>query len=234
MLPQFVLTLALAGTTLAAPFLHSPRQSGGCASGVHIIAARGSTEPQGEGPLQNVSALIEQSIPGSDDAAVIYPADLVPYESSEEQGVTNMTQMITSYVQQCPSAKIVLLGYSQGGQIVGDILNGGSYGGTPPIDYNTYSKNIVAAVTFADPAFVIGKPYDKGTATKSGRFARKDTTNMDKWSGVLANWCDDHDFFCASGDSIPVHTSEVQNNGRAAAAFVVGLIRGSQKRAMHV
>ena len=141
MLPRLALTLGLAGSALAAPFLHSVRQSGGCATGVHIIAARGSTEPQGEGPLQNVSALIEQSIPGSTDAAVVYPAELVPYESSEESGVTNMTQMLTSYVQQCPNSKVVLLGYSQGGQIVGDVLGGGSYGGTPPIDYATYSKN---------------------------------------------------------------------------------------------
>ena len=88
---------------------------------------------------------------------------------------------------------------------------------------------VVAAVTFGDPAFVIGKPYDKGTSTKSGRFARSDTTALDKWSNVLGAWCDDHDFFCASGDSISVHTSEVTNNGRAAAAFVVGLVRGGQK-----
>jgi Cutinase len=140
MLSSLLVPLALAGQALGAPFLHSARQSG-CASGVHIIAARGSTEPQGEGPLQNVSSLIEQSIPGSNDIAVVYPADLVPYESSEEQGVTNMTNMITSYVQQCPTGKIVLLGYSQGGQIVTDVLGGGSYGGTPPLDFATYSKN---------------------------------------------------------------------------------------------
>ena len=131
---------ALLVSALAAPLQPYLTQDT-CATGVHIIAARGSTEPQGEGPLQNVSSLIESSIAGSDDMAVIYPADLIPYDSSEESGVTNMTNMITSYVSACPDSKIVLLGYSQGGQIVGDVLGGGSYGGTPPLDYATYSKN---------------------------------------------------------------------------------------------
>jgi len=228
MLASALFLPALAASALAAPFQASPRQVS-CASGVHIIAARGSTEPQGEGPLQNVSSLIEASIPGSDDIAVVYPADLVPYESSEEAGVTNMTQEITSYVQQCPNSKIVLLGYSQGGQIVGDILGGGSYSSTPPLPYATYSKNIVAAVQFGDPAFVVGKPYDKGTATKSGLFARSDTTALDQWSNVLASFCMDHDLFCASGDSVSVHTSEVQTNQNAAAAFVVGLVRRKRR-----
>jgi acetylxylan esterase len=90
---------------------------------------------------------------------------------------------------------------------------------------------VVAAATFGDPSWVVGKPYDKGNATKSGRFARKDTTALDQWGSVLGAWCGDHDFFCASGDSVSVHTSEVETYGRQAAAFVVGLVRGGQRKA---
>lgn len=102
-----------------------------CATGVHIIAARGSTEAPGEGKCQSVSQLIEAGIPGSDDVAVVYPATLIPYESSEEAGVSNMTQMIQQYTQSCPDTKIVLVGFSQGAQVVGDVLGGGSFGSTP-------------------------------------------------------------------------------------------------------
>lgn len=56
-----------------------------------------------------------------------------------------MTDMITSYVQRCPTSMIVLLGFSQGGQIVGDVLGGGSYQSTPPLDYATYSKNSMSS-----------------------------------------------------------------------------------------
>lgn len=117
LLPLLPLALALP-TTQPTPFgpLISPRQTvTNCtaASAFHIIAARGSTEPQGEGPLQDVSALIEAAVPGSDDIGVVYPATLLPYDSSEEAGVLNMTLMIQQYVASCPDSRIVLLGYSQ-------------------------------------------------------------------------------------------------------------------------
>lgn len=144
---RFGLALALASSAMAVPhfhrdFLNQGRDSStACATGVHIIAARGSTEPPGEGPLQAVSASIEQSVPGSNDIAVVYPATLIGYDSSEADGVTNMKQEIASYVQQCPTGKIVLLGFSQGGQVVSDVLGGGSINNSPPIDHATYAKN---------------------------------------------------------------------------------------------
>ena len=103
-----------------------PRQTT-CATGVHIIGARGSTEDPGEGKIQPLSALIEAGIPGSDDIAVDYPADLIDYPISETDGVKDMLSKITSYVAACPDAKIVLAGFSQGAQIVGDVLGGSSY-----------------------------------------------------------------------------------------------------------
>lgn len=40
-----------------------------------------------------------------------------------------MTKLIEEYVAACPSSKIVLLGYSQGAQVVGDTLCGTSSSG---------------------------------------------------------------------------------------------------------
>ena len=107
-----------------------PRQTT-CATGVHIIAARGSEEDPGEGKCQSVSDLIKAAVPGSDDVAVDFPATLLTYESSESSGVANMAGQIQNYTAACPNTKIMLVGFSQGGHIVGDVLGGGTFGDPP-------------------------------------------------------------------------------------------------------
>ena len=138
--------LSLVASSVAYPILSDlpTRQvTSSCATGVHMIVARGSTEPQGEGPIVNVSNAVEAAVPGSDSVAVIYPATLLPYASSEEAGVKNMTLMIQQYVASCPDTKIALLGFSQGAQVIGDTLGGGTFGlfsKTAPLD-KSVTKN---------------------------------------------------------------------------------------------
>ncbi len=84
-----------------------------CATGVHMIVARGSTEQPGEGIIGAVATQVQQAIAGSDSEAVIYPATLTDYTFSESAGVTAMRSSIQSYVAICPNSKIALLGYSQ-------------------------------------------------------------------------------------------------------------------------
>lgn len=115
-----LLTLA----TTAPTDNHKPPSS--CAKGVHMIVARASTEAPGEGVIGAVAASIAQQIPGSDAVAVDYPATLTNYTSSESQGVAAMTQLVQAHVASCPRSKIVLLGYSQGAQVVFDTLCGTS------------------------------------------------------------------------------------------------------------
>ncbi|BGO98882.1 hypothetical protein NBRC10513v2_003284 [Rhodotorula toruloides] len=103
----------------------------GCATGVHIIVARASTEAAGEGIIGQVATQVKNQIPGSSSEAISYPATLYNYLASESAGVAAMTAAIQSYTQRCPDSKIVLMGYSQGAQVVGDSLCGSSglYGG---------------------------------------------------------------------------------------------------------
>ena len=134
--------LGLAALAAAAPLME--RQVS-CVSGLYIIVARGSTEPQGEGPLSTVASLIEASVPGSTDVAVVYPATIISsssvYPESVVDGINNTTQLITSYVDACGSAsQIALLGYSQGGNIMTDLLAGGVDKPAPlSSDYAQYS-----------------------------------------------------------------------------------------------
>lgn len=122
----FAITL---GCASAAPFLNVT-----CSSGVHIIVARGSNEAPGEGRIGSVTTLIKQAIPGSRSEAITYPATLNNYQSSETQGVAAMVQAIASYVRACPNGRFALLGYSQGAQVIGDALGGGSFDTAAPID----------------------------------------------------------------------------------------------------
>ncbi|GAA5924674.1 hypothetical protein JCM10213_000412 [Rhodosporidiobolus nylandii] len=104
----------------------SSSSSSACATGVHIIVARASTEPAGEGIIGQVATLVKNQVPGSSSEAISYPATLYPYLSSEAQGVSAMTSAIESYAQRCPDSKIVLMGYSRKLPVVGDSLCGSS------------------------------------------------------------------------------------------------------------
>lgn len=49
------------------------------------------------------------------------------------EGTAAVENQIIAYVKHCPSSKLVLLGYSQGAQIIGDALYGGNGGGFGPV-----------------------------------------------------------------------------------------------------
>src|SRR6185437_6515933 len=115
----------LALAVLAAPRARAvPAPSSGCAA-VNIITARASTEAQGEGITGSlVTQIVNSSTQTVSREAVVYPATLTNYTSSESQGVTNAEQELTTAVQNCPNQKEVLLGYSQGAQVSMDVIAG--------------------------------------------------------------------------------------------------------------
>ena len=238
--------LPILAAAAAAAAMPTPSNST-CAFGVHIIAARGTTNAPGEGPLQKVSGLIGLAVPGSTDAGVVYPAVYWPYAQSLAYGVGNMTEEIRDYTTNCPDTKIVLTGYSQGAQVIGDLLGGGAL--SVPIQkewmrngnhltlINKWETDevVIAALQFADPAHVKDKTYNVGTGTHSGvsplptqkmklivkRFARKNTTLIDEYADVIQSYCDKNDVFCDSGTSAGVHTETVPNHTADAVEFVV-------------
>lgn len=153
----------------AGPIL-SGRQSD--CSPVHIITARASTEAPGEGIIGEVADGIADSNSDVTREAVDYPAKLFPYDSSSEQGTQALNEQLTAYVDNCPESKVVLLGYSQGAHIIGDVLCGG--GGvpgigaeSPPISTDIGDKGILHPYIFLSwsillrerkPSNIRGKP----------------------------------------------------------------------------
>lgn len=92
-----------------------------CVSGVYMIVARGSGEPQGTGRLSAVVQQIGNRIRGSAFTSVVYPATIAEfgsplYPQSVRQGIQQIQALIQRRVGQCPNERIVLLGYSQGGK----------------------------------------------------------------------------------------------------------------------
>lgn len=113
---------------------------------IHYIVARGTTEGY-PGSLGSLVDILLAKFPNSNYEDIIYPATQETSTDSYWQGLANGTQQIQSYADNCPDSKIVIMGYSQGALVVGDILAGGGNDSelgnmtTPPyIDFATYGQ----------------------------------------------------------------------------------------------
>lgn len=165
-----IIPIVLAGLAAAAAAQNASSQA--CVSGnaVHMIVARASLEPPGFGVLANISTRVMQALPGSNAEAVVYPATLDNYPTSEGQGVAAMTQLADSYAKACPSSKMVLMGYSQGAQVTADVVCGSTVSGfaTTQAISTAVTDKVAAIMLMGDPTHAINQPYDEGTSTKNG------------------------------------------------------------------
>ena len=225
-----VACLGLAALAAPAASAAAPPSSG-CAA-VNLIVARASTEAPGEGITQSLATqIVDDSTQTVSQEAVVYPATLTNYTSSESQGVTNAEQELTTAVQNCPSQKEVLLGYSQGAEVSMDVVAGNSeVGGTVKPVSTSMSSHVVAIANFGDPGHVVGESWDLGTATRAGLFPRSSAQvsllSAFGGSGKIAAWCDSNDPYCASGTDLEVHLTYLDRYQNAAASFVLAKIGG--------
>ena len=149
----FLLALsALAPFTLAQT---TAAQGQDCVQGVLVVAARGSdpnwhdatkTDPDYAqlGELRNIAnGVVNEVKMGSRVRAVPYPATTDDYPTSVSHGVAAVKGIIRDYVDGCSKKvdpKIVLLGYSQGAQVMSDVLVGGGGGNALEAKYTKRSK----------------------------------------------------------------------------------------------
>jgi acetylxylan esterase len=203
----------------------------GCAA-VNIITARASTESPGEGITGSlVTQIVNSSRQTVSREAVSYPATLTNYTSSESAGVANAEQELTTAVRNCPSQKQVLLGYSQGAEVVMDVIAGNAEtGGTVGPVSTSVSSHIAAIANFGDPGHVTGQSWDLGTAALNGLFPRSSGQRqlLSAFGGgsTISAWCDSGDPYCASGANLTVHLTYLNRYQNAAASFVLGKIGG--------
>lgn len=191
------LSLLLLAVAAAATLTHAQNSTVTCATGLHLIVARGSAEPAGLGRIGVVAGNVTEMLAGSTVAAVDYPATFsaTGYFASVYMGTAAMTAMIAAYVLACPTSKIALLGYSQGGQVAMDVVcgtsetlfkatpdlsdafaNHGMFERSDPFQFFLRSDNyltnrflqVVAIVTFGDPSHMPGMPWNEGTSNRTG------------------------------------------------------------------
>jgi acetylxylan esterase len=233
----FALTAAagLAVTAFAPTQAAATAFSGsGCAQ-VNIIVARASTEAQGQGITGKLASQVQTSSAQTvSTEAVVYPATLNNYASSESQGVQNAEQELATAVGSCPNQKQVLMGYSQGANVVLDVVTGNAEVRPSTVVGPASSTNlshVVAIVGFGDPGNIVKQAWDLGTdTTTNGIFPRSSTqlqalTNFGAGASTRS-WCDSGDPFCASGNNLNTHLTYLNRYQNNAASFVLGRIGG--------
>ncbi|PMB65997.1 Acetylxylan esterase 2 [Beauveria bassiana] len=245
---------ALASVAGAAPVEANTNKST-CASGVYLIVARGTGEAVGEGKPGQVADLVAKRVPGSASVAVDYPATAIKRRSSSSssvssvfsralypfsvaRGINDTKKKIQDYVAQCGnSSKIALVGFSQGGNVMTDLLAGGVLK-PAPLDPRYYKNTllipeaiVIAVTVFGDPTFAPNQAYDYGTNANGsgGIFSRENNAGelakLNVLADKIASYCDTDDLVCASGASSEVHSNEVAAHAQEAADFIVARAR---------
>jgi len=221
----------------AAPALAVASSNSPCAT-VNIIVARASTEAQGDGVIGALAEEIQKGVKATvSQQAVVYPAALTPYEPSVTAGDTAIKKQLEEEVSNCPGQKIVLLGYSQGAQIVGDVLGGGGGNAkvdgagdgpaTPPASSAATSK-VIGVIQYGDPRRIPGQSFDVGSDKGAeGIFPRLKTQLLTPFAEDIQSYCDTGDPFCAKGDNLEAHLDYVEKYDKTADKFIIGRLNAA-------
>ncbi|KAK4119809.1 carbohydrate-binding module family 1 protein [Parathielavia appendiculata] len=207
---------------------------------IHIFGARETTVPPGYGTAGTVVNLIKQAYPGATSEAINYPAcggqsscGGVQYGDSARQGTSAVASAVNSFAQRCPNTKIVLVGYSQGGQIMDNAVCGGPDSGsgitstTPPISAAALNQ-IRAVILMGSPRYVAGLSYNVGTCTAQGFAARpRGYVCGSNSASKIQNYCDSTDPYCCTGNDANSHQQYGNKYGQQALNFVKSKLAGT-------
>ncbi|KAF2965272.1 hypothetical protein GQX73_g8280 [Xylaria multiplex] len=198
---------------------------------IYVFGARETTVSPGYGTAGGLVNQVLAAYPGSQSSPIEYPAcggqascGGVSYDASATQGTASVVSAVTSLNSRCPSTRIVLIGYSQGGQIMDNALCGGAGA--------TLTGNALAAVKVAifmgDPHNVVGLPYNVGTCTAGGFAARPSGFQCSPASpSIIKSYCDSTDPYCCNGNDANSHQQYVVKYGSQALAFIKSKLDGT-------
>ncbi|OQN99369.1 hypothetical protein B0A48_14346 [Cryoendolithus antarcticus] len=180
---------------------------------VHFFLARGNNEPY---PGRQ-AMLVEATCDGLSSCGYenLYYSTLYTdlYCQTAYDGAVAGHVQITAYAEKCPHSKLILAGYSQGGQIASDILGGGggySFNGcfqpyTPAMSRDASPGNQIAAVMIAgDTRHDANQSYNYGNGSAiDGYFPRNETmiANLQTYAPIMRNYCVSSDPICAANQS---------------------------------
>ncbi|UZP36700.1 hypothetical protein NXS19_004516 [Fusarium pseudograminearum] len=137
----------------------------------------------------------------------------VEYGASAKQGTEAVTTAVNGLNKRCPNTKIVMIGYSQGGQIMDNNIS-------------SAVEQVKAVIMMGDPRFIHGLAYGVGTCDAGGFDARPEgfvCPNADK----VQIYCDAQDPFCCNGNDAAHHQQYVSIYGKEALKFVNSKLSGA-------
>ncbi|MFI5937980.1 cutinase family protein [Actinoplanes sp. NPDC051494] len=208
-----VLTIAAAGAVgaaglVVAPLTFAAQAPANACPDVEVIGARGTTERPGLGILltplaQQLTRELPQTVKTT---AVDYPANF-NYQASVRQGVTALAGNVQRTAAACAGTRFVLMGYSQGANVVGDALVGRSVAGRATGQAAipaALGDKVAAVILFGDPTFTAGEDFNVTNGTQSGIFARG-AGRLDTFQDRTRSFCNRNDQFCQGGTSLAAH-----------------------------
>lgn len=176
---------------------------------VLVVTVRGSTEPaSGSRLLAPIAHAVSHRYAGEVQIhSLPYPATFESFTAayparidlgqSPTIGVHNLVSLLNDEAAGRPQQRTVLLGWSQGAQIITDALvhPAARYAGTDAPDLDPTAVNQIAAIAlFGNPTFTAGEPHNAGEPAPgvSGVIPRQ--------RGVLSPHADIIRDYCAPGD----------------------------------
>jgi cutinase len=212
--PVVVLAVAL-GMSMAT-IVRAPQARADCPD-VQLVFARGTAEPPGMGAVGDALLAALQPALGSRDVepyAVNYPASYNFLTTGD--AANDARDHIAQMVDQCPSTRLVLGGFSQGAAAV-SMLAGvpplgntiGNFGSAPALD-PALAHKIAAVAVFGNPGNRFGTPL-----SSTGQFA-----------GRAIDLCSPGDPVCVVGgrDRDAHHDYDAAPYPGQAAGFIAGQI----------
>ncbi|KAF2097128.1 carbohydrate esterase family 5 protein [Rhizodiscina lignyota] len=228
------LLIFLLPSALARPLSAKISERQSCPN-LHVFGARETAAPAGYGLAETVVNLMLGAYSGSTAEPIDYPATGEPiddpptggdsYGASVQAGVQAVTSAVTSFAQQCPDTPIVLVGYSQGAQIMDDAmcgsgdLNQGIADTSAPIA-SSVGGQVWAIILMGDPRHTPGAPYNVGTSTAPGFDPRPSGQTCTAYASTIQSYCDATDPYCSNGNDASVHRGYGQEYGQQALEFV--------------
>ncbi|KAJ5630305.1 uncharacterized protein N7484_010405 [Penicillium longicatenatum] len=230
MLPRLLTISLLFCGTLAVPLEVYTEKRQSC-PGVHVFGARETTASPGYGSSSTVVNSVLNAYSGSTAEAISYPAcggqsscGSVSYSSSVAQGIAAVASAVNSFNSRCPETKLVLVGYSQGGEIMDAALCGG---GDPNQGYTNTAvplsssavQMVKAAIFMGDPLFRAGLSYEVGTCAAGG-FDERPVGFTCPSASKIQSYCDASDPYCCNGSNAQTHQGYGAEYGAQALAFI--------------
>ncbi|MDH6217955.1 cutinase family protein [Streptomyces pseudovenezuelae] len=193
--------------------LTAPTASAAACSDIDVVAARGTFEPGTLGLIVGdpVFSALQKKITGKSlsSYAVNYPADLSL--TSAAQGNADVVNHVNAQASACPSQRFILVGYSQGANVVDNsvgISSAGAVVGSPIVATipTAVEPKVAAVLLFGNPIRALGKSV---TGTYQSR---------------TIDFCANGDPICQNGGTdVGAHLGYTAN-ADAAATFAAGKV----------